>query len=144
MLNRWMLVLLLITGCGSFNRAPRIYNANPDFGAYTNAYIEYKDRYLDTSEIYYAIDVIYGHLPRPTVGQCQRYLSKYHSRTIVIDYTYWQAASDEMRLELMFHELAHCDLNCGHQDDVSGIMNTKMSRSYMKDSKIEAMFLECK
>jgi hypothetical protein len=49
-------------------------------------------------------------------------------------------------LRLIFHELGHCDLNCGHQSDERGIMNESMTANerFMEDDEIEAMFMECK
>lgn len=137
---------MIISGCGSLHKADGIYNLDPDFGAYTNAYQEYKERYLGTRDVEYAIDVEYGHLEEPTIGRCRQPDVSFLKRTITVDYTYWNNADDELKLRLMFHELGHCDLNCDHQDEEQGIMNESMGHysPRMSDKEIEAMFLECK
>jgi hypothetical protein len=137
---------MIISGCGSMHKADGIYNLNPEFGAYTNAYKEYKLEIFGTDKIDYAIDIQFGHLDGVTIGQCQRPSSSFFKRTITIDYTYWQQADDELRLRLMFHELAHCDLNCGHQNEEQGIMNESMGHysPRVSDEEIIAMFMECK
>lgn len=149
-MSEWCsITILLIFGvffsnCGTFYKADGIYNFSPDFGAYTNAYKEYKKEYLGTDKIEYAIDIEYMHLSYPKVGECSYTNNKLKPRKIKIDYTFWQKSDDETRLRLIFHELGHCDLNCEHQDDVFGTMNEHISYSQVKDSEIKALFLECK
>lgn len=135
---------LFFSGCGTFYKAKGIYNISPEFGAYTNAYKEYKKIYLGTDKINYAIDIEFAHLEYPTVGQCQRYSNILKPRTIIIDYTYWFKSSDDIRLRLIFHELGHCDLNCHHQETEAGIMNEHISSGKLKNTEIENLFMECR
>lgn len=48
-----------------------------------------------------------------TVGRCY-YLRPF--KRIVVDPTYWATASEEVRLQLVLHELGHCVLNRDHDE----------------------------
>lgn len=139
-----LIFLLLITGCGSLQKPKDIYNNSVDFSAYTNAYKEYKLEHLGTKEVGYVINVRYSHLESPTVGLCVRPSIHSLPRIIKIDPTYWEKADDETRLNLIFHELGHCDLNCEHQEEVDGLMNEKIKRTRSSNNRIQQLFLECK
>lgn len=142
---RWLFIIgMFISGCGTLYKGPGIYHKNPDFGAYTNAYQEYREIYLGDRNVSHPIDIDYGYLEEPIVGSCRIYDNGIRPRVLIIDYTYWQEVDDERRLRLIFHELAHCDLTCGHQEEVDGIMNSHLGYGKVTDEEIQAMFTECK
>lgn len=137
---------LFLTGCGTLYKAPGVYD-HVDFKAYTNAYLEYKEHYLDNDKVNYAIDIVYGHTESPAIATCERPIPDtlpYVTREIIIDMTWWSTADDEQRLWLIFHELGHCDLNCSHYDKELGLMNDSVGRSRVTDDMIERLFQECR
>ena len=138
---KW-LVLLLLCGCASMERAPGIYGTS-DFMAYTDAYLIYKEANLNTGA-YYSINIAFGELDAPTAARCYRTSNQYASRDIVIDKAHWVRITDEQKLLLVFHELGHCDMNFEHQEDGVGIMNEKLNIRYLSNEMIEAFFLEGK
>jgi hypothetical protein len=105
---------------------------------YLNAYKEYKLLFLNRRELDYNISIIFKHLPN-AAGSCfKNYLTG--SRAITLDTVLWNKNDDNYRLQLLFHELGHCDLNLDHQEETPGIMNKAKYLKPMKHSHIEAFF----
>ena len=59
-------------------------------------------------------------LKNEEVGLC--YLFTFRKQ-IELDTTYWVNASDQMRKQLVFHELTHCILETHHIEDLTNYMN---------------------
>lgn len=138
------LIGMMISGCGTFYKPPGLYS-HLDFKSYANAYLQYKLIYLEDDSFSYPIEIEYGHLDGYTIGQCRKHVGRYVTRKIIIDQTYWNKASDDQRLNLIFHELAHCDLNCSHQEEFLGIMNADTTIREFDEDYVEQLFLtECR
>ena len=107
-----VLSALILSACGQqtqqSNQDPRsISGMDPVLAAYRDEFIAAKGRALD-----YDIPMQFSTLTYPIVGMCTRWSNGY--RQLQIDPTYWASITVEMRVELVFHELGHCDLNRGH------------------------------
>lgn len=108
----FMLSFLLLTACSKGFQTkvdPRtISGVNPVFQPYIDAYVSYKHSQLNTY-----IPVQFTDLDGSTVGLCTRWSSG--ERQITIDQWYWDNYLDEGgKLEVIAHELGHCDLNRDH------------------------------
>ena len=134
--------ILIFTSCSTFSRIPGIYTDIETFRPYITEYINLKQIYLGTDKAYYAIDIIYGTPEFPTVGQCYRTSDPDLSRQVIINAHFWANSNDNERLELLLHELGHCDLNFSHQEERVGIMNAKLKNKELTDTVIKDFFLE--
>jgi len=66
---------------------------------------------------------------RQVLGQCSH--SEQNPNAVIIDRVLWRRASDEMREQVIFHELGHCYLQRSHDDTKNelGICNSLMRSS---------------
>lgn len=131
-------LILNFLSCSTLNITPGVYSSDM-FKPYTNAYLEYKQIYLNKKNFNYPITIVFKHLPDRIIGTCTKYLPPF-SRKIEIDYVTWAKYSDDERLQLMFHELGHCDLDFPDQDERVGIMNSSTNLKRLKHVYIENLF----
>jgi hypothetical protein len=61
------------------------------------------------------------------------------SRRIVINRTFWKDATRQERLELMAHELAHCNWDAEHVDDKASLMHPEELHPH---ANIRQLFLD--
>ncbi len=62
------------------------------------------------------IPINFGDTENPEyVGICLEYTNG--QREIIIKQSWWQSATEEARIALIFHELGHCRLDRGHDDE---------------------------
>lgn len=110
----FLLSFIFLSACGQQNNNdPRtISGVDSSLLSYKNLYISAKGRGLD-----YDIPIQFSNLVYPTVGVCTKWSSGY--RQIEIDPTYWNNISEDIKLQLIFHELGHCDLNRGHTSEIA-------------------------
>ena len=142
---RFLLIPLLLLGCGVLHKAPGVYTEVEEFKIYTDEYLVYKKKYLGIDKVNYAIDIVFSqYIDFPTVGQCYRTDDQTAPREISVSQEYWKNKTDVTKLELIMHEMGHCDLNYEHQEDVSGIMNPYLRNKILTDTVIEAFFLEAR
>lgn len=80
--------------------------------------------------------LVFGDLESPHVGQCQS-----GTQTITIDRTYWLNSPDELRQEVLYHELGHCLLNRGHVSYLS-IMQPYVLSSFDFENNKQALIDE--
>jgi len=104
-----------LMSCGQFQsiKDPRtIHGVNPIFKPYIDEYIYYKGRGLD-----YEIAIQFTDLPSNEGGLCTRFASG--ERQIEIDKDLWDNyLYEDTKLELIAHELGHCDLGRAHLTEV--------------------------
>ncbi len=62
-----------------------------------------------------SIEKIHAH---GTVGLCNHRLDQ--PNHVILDLDFWNAASDNSKEMIIFHELGHCYLERGHRDDKKG------------------------
>lgn len=90
-----------------------IRGVDPVFDHYVTAYKTYKG-----SELSYDIPIQFADLKDNTVGLCTRWSNGY--RQIEIDRDYWKnVLTKGEKLNVIFHELGHCDLNRNHTTTLS-------------------------
>lgn len=107
-----LLSLLLLSACSKQNVDPRtIHGVDSKLATYRDNYIAYKG-----SPLAYDIPMQFVAQVFPIVGMCTRWSNGY--RQIEIDPVYWASQDEGQRLQLVFHELGHCDLNRGHISEV--------------------------
>ena len=101
-----MLLALLSVGC---QKDPRtIHGVNSEIMPYLQQYILFKKAPLK-----YDIPIQFATLDFPKVGMCTIFSSG--ERQIEIDNNNWHNfLSEEEKLQLVLHELGHCDLNRNH------------------------------
>lgn len=103
-----LLLMLLTTSCAPHKDPRTITGTDPVFLPYIKEYVGYKGRSLN-----YDIPIQFSQLSGGKIGLCTRWDSG--ERQIQIDKTYWMSHEDEgIRLQLILHELGHCDLNRNH------------------------------
>lgn len=96
------LALLFVCACGM---APG--KQDPTFSGYVK---EYEKLYsMDVSNL----NIQFGKLGPDTVGECDLYRS-----TITISTDYWPTLTDLGREETLFHELGHCAMGLGHDNNM--------------------------
>jgi hypothetical protein len=83
---------------------------------------------------------------KEAVGTC---LDDSVDRWIQIDQKYWNKADDNTKRTLVFHELGHCALGCGHApDDAGHIMNPRVLPSQYVENRwemlVDGLFNFCK
>lgn len=120
---RYLVLLFLLISCGKFSdsvvqvddvntRSPRIEN---EFQPYVDKFFDLLGRTEDII-VEFTNDEEYA-------GVCYYWLVG--SNEIKINRKYWSNINDEMREQLMFHELGHCVLERDHDNshiDLQGVM----------------------
>lgn len=61
-----------------------------------------------------------------TIGECRYYYLNPLKWEIVIDPRYWSVASEKEKQALMSHEMTHCVLKLGHEEDYRHYMNPEV------------------
>lgn len=109
-----VLSLLFLSACG-----PQLVPQSPDprtIAGVDPTFQPYIDLYMQTkgSGLRYDIPMAFAPQSGNTIGVCTRWTSGY--RQIAIDPIYWNASTTTwaQRVNLIFHELGHCDLNRDH------------------------------
>jgi hypothetical protein len=84
----------------------KFHTIDPELVPY---YAMYEDWYNVTI---YDIPINFDILTNNQVGVCQTWSNGY--REIRIEKAYWEAATEKEKIELVFHELGHCQQGRGH------------------------------
>lgn len=122
-------IFIFLSGCAGL--IPR-FGIHEDFKPYADEFQLYYGKELKSS-ISYA-DYI-GDTPE-VIGACYRF-----TRNILVLRSFWEKATHNEKLFLIFHELGHCELNRGHYDgstliEISGtkfIMPVSIMNTYAFD-----------
>jgi hypothetical protein len=110
-----ILLLLSLTGCGKilpFNDF--IDGGDKPYDVATTDPVFYS--YLEQLPMTVNTPIYFKDQEDGIAGTCWKWSSGY--REIQIDRKYWNSASDSYRLELLAHEIGHCDYNLGHNDNL--------------------------
>lgn len=111
-----LLILLSLTlvGCGK--------SALNDL---INNYTEYEDQphttdpaffeYIDWLDLDRSTPIIFNDREKGISGTCTTYTNY---KVIEIDPEYWDTATTNQRLELLAHEIGHCDYNLDHNTNI--------------------------
>lgn len=76
------------------------------------------------------------------VGICRKWNNSDYTE-IAIDKNYWNLISHGAKLQLLLHELGHCELNKGHNDVVENNCPNSVMRSYaFNQYEIDNCFLD--
>lgn len=104
----FILALLVLSGCAKLEDPRTIKGIAPEFSNYVNLYISLKGSSIKD------IPIQLADLEYPMVGKCTRWASGY--RQIEISRSYWldEHTTESERINVLFHELGHCDLNRDH------------------------------
>lgn len=74
------------------------------------------------------VDISFRKLNAPTIGVCY---SGGQFNQINIDPDFWATMNESGREQLMYHELGHCVLGLGHNDELSTLDNMVVEGSIM-------------
>jgi hypothetical protein len=113
---RYLVVsFLFLSACSQLGYQPpdprTISGVNPVFQPYVDEYLSYKGYSLD-----YDIPIQFSDLEDLTAGLCTRWSTG--ERQIQIDEYHWNYMNEGQRINLIAHELGHCDLNRDHILDI--------------------------
>lgn len=89
--------------------------------------------------------LINDNLDLPVIGMCDTDQSSYYK--IFIDVTFWKSASEDIRYELMAHEMTHCLFFENHSDDSTNYMFPvirDITKDQTKQQLIEFLQKTCK
>jgi len=152
---RILLILLFLTGCGMTVPPIDIIDgveftfpsSNPIFNQYKNSF---EDEYssvtggsINTSNI--RINLV-EKMDNSFIGVCSTWKG---GEEIFIKESYWNVASEESKETLLYHELGHCALKKGHNNERYRGYNVSIMNSYnlpdhyiedMRDSLFEELF----
>lgn len=111
---RCLLLLVIMALCSCQAPDPRsIHSVDPTFTPYVDKYLSLKGRKLD-----YDIAVGFANMMPARNGLCRSWKGTPY-REVFIDRSYWQnQASESEKVQLVFHELGHCDLDRSHKDGI--------------------------
>lgn len=105
-----LLTLFNLVSCGKIEdlihkkgKPPQRHTTDPHFKYYT-----------DQLQMTVNTPIIFGVLDSKIAGTCTKWSSGY--REIKINREYWNKISESHRLELLAHELGHCDYNKPHNN----------------------------
>lgn len=113
---KYLIMLTLLTSCGKPKTEiddPRtISGVDTSLAYYVDMYIQAKENSLN-----YDIPVGFGDMTTKglTVGECVKWTGTSY-RQIVIKKDYWDEASESEKINLIFHEFGHCDLDRNHDE----------------------------
>lgn len=111
-----MAVILVLSACG------RKGQVDPAFSAYVRDF-ETKIGVPVTN-----VDIKFGKLKAPTIGMCY---DGGQFNQIQIDPDFWQTMNEDGREQLMYHELGHCVLGQGHNNETAILDNMNVEGSIM-------------
>ena len=125
---KWMLALLLLSGCAQDFKSPYRGNIDIEFLPHVSAFNARAGVSIDklnTLTVVFSDSIVY-----PNVGLCFD-----AENTITISAKFWYSASSVTKEQLMFHELGHCLLHRNHVDDtLNGAPISMMFPYLMYDS----------
>lgn len=75
------------------------------------------------------VSLYFGELEKPTIGRCR--LGIFPNSYITIDKNFWETASESGKEQLMYHELGHCVLMLGHDDELIEYQGFQIPASIM-------------
>lgn len=115
---RLITLAIVLSGCGSAELRDHVTSAPKPFKHSIEAELEpYWERFSElTNARSKHVAGFFKTLESPTVGLCTSYTDG--SRKIEIDPQFWQDSTPLGKEELVFHELGHCALNLGHNDEL--------------------------
>ena len=138
------MLTILLSSCSSFYAYKTVYTKSQEFDEYVLLYLHYKLKYLQIDTVDYPIVIEFTSFSGLKLGDCTIKSDKNSTRRIRIDKNYWKMSDDNGKIQLMFHELGHCDLNWPHQDTELGIMNTKLKKYKITENNLLNFFWEGK
>jgi hypothetical protein len=104
-------ISFLLIGCGP------VKQTHPDFIKYINSFETEIGLKVKTPIVYKSIVLSEEELKKSrSVGTCYRYANS-NKNFIDIEKQYWDAASELLKEQLIFHELGHCELNLEHTEE---------------------------
>lgn len=109
-----LLLFLLLTSTKK-EAAPTVYQVDPKLSPYLESFVaEAKKRNLEVKP-----ENLIMRFDKASLEDCGHFVQKNTGqREIVINPLCWDAAPQQNREALAFHELAHCFLNRQHRDDL--------------------------
>lgn len=123
-LMRSLIILFAIVSCGPFEDTDdyKPYRGGPGSQSVDPEMQEYYNRFevkigVNANHIPSTFSYIKEH--ENAVGLCWDY--GYHDHEIEIDIDYWNRVSDLGREQLIFHELGHCALGLGHNEETFNV-----------------------
>jgi hypothetical protein len=106
-----LIIFFLLVGCGP------VKQTHPDFIKYINSFETELNLKVKTTIVYKSIVLSEEELKKSrSVGTCYRYANS-NKNFIDIEKQYWDAASEAVKEQLIFHELGHCELNLDHTEE---------------------------
>ena len=112
----------ILNGCGKEDLTDYIFrktaNANPNHSqvSINPSFIVYYQAFEQAiGRDPNRISIDFAKIDSPAVGLCYYYDDATYNH-IAIDGDFWSTASDNVRQELVFHELGHCALGLGHDE----------------------------
>ncbi len=117
-IGNWIFVcfLFFFVACQNENDTVPATEIDPEIQEYVDRFVEeaeLRNVELDLKGLVARFNNIQG---ERVIGQCIVYTND--SREIVLDQQYWISNVDVKRELLVFHELGHCVLDLGHNDDI--------------------------
>lgn len=76
---------------------------------------KYVDKFNAELKTNSVVPIVFGPMDPKFAGLCYKWTNGYAE--VHIKRSFWEVATEEQREELIFHELGHCHLNRGHNDD---------------------------
>ncbi len=111
-----LLLSTLLLGCGSVSLRDMIYEDDDSTTIHTTNPVFHK--YLDKLPIRTKTPVIFKTKKGNTAAVCAIRTDGY--REIQVDPRYWSKYGDSDRLELLAHEIGHCDYDLPHNNNKMG------------------------
>lgn len=137
---KYLLLLLSVylSGCGRSLVISQYIH--PDFRDYTNDYLYYAKLFKAEPQMD-SLSVEYGDLPHEVSGVCrlakqtgkringERYTI--YIRMVLINSNSWNRFGEYTKMWVIFHELAHCTLGLGHNDDMLWDVDKEVPKSML-------------
>lgn len=134
-----MRVLLLLSlmiinlSCSEFTGAPGLYASDPELQPFVDRYLDLKLERTGSGSLAYRITVGFDDLPLGTIGLCTQ--TDFESwagqvvsyRDIAVDLDTWGYMTEAEKLQVILHELGHCDLDLDHGGGGAIMDPTQMS-----------------
>ena len=117
-----IILIQLLTGC--IENEPR-YRTHPDFFEYIRDFEYDLGTQVNVSIIYTEVLSSYA------VGTCITYEGSGY-RYIKIKKSYWEVINEDQRIQLVYHELGHCQLNILNHDESVMANNNSCPNSFMR------------
>ena len=119
---RLLLAIFWSIGCGGYETAqskPMVYYETEELKMYAQRFEAYSAIYSSKGSVaIYNLRIVFGPMnEEKAVGLCSLDLSG--TSTVSIDKAYWDTASPPQKEVLIFHELGHCVLGRGHNDQLN-------------------------